>query len=57
MTEAEEIRKRIDELETADFYLQMKDMWSQEDFDTHDAYYREVKALKEKLNELEEKIE
>lgn len=44
-----EIKARIDELETRRFYLSMKDRWSQADFDTDRKMWMEVLELKKKL--------
>lgn len=45
----EEMMNRIEELETARFYLAMKDRWNNEDFQTDDRLYRELRELKQKV--------
>jgi rRNA maturation endonuclease Nob1 len=51
----EMIEREIDEIESSDFYLQMKDHWSNDDFRIHDTYQKRIKELREKLKEMEEK--
>jgi rRNA maturation endonuclease Nob1 len=51
----EMIKREIDEIESSDFYLQMKDHWSNDDFRIHDTYQKRIKELREKLKEMEEK--
>jgi hypothetical protein len=45
-----EILNKIDELETARFYLAMKDHWTREDFARDTEHHTEMRALKEMLN-------
>ena len=45
----EEINKKIEALETADFYLQMKDHWSLLDYDRHEGYLDKINELKKML--------
>lgn len=49
----EEITKRIDELETRAFYLDMKDRWNRQDYQRMDEYRREIRELKRELEEAE----
>ncbi len=49
----QEIEKRIDEIKTAEFFLQMKDRWSRADFDLSDKHHREIMELKKMLEEVE----
>ena len=51
----EMIKREIDEIESSDFYLQMKDHWSDDDFHIHDTYQKRIRELREKLKEMEEK--
>lgn len=51
----EMIKREIDEIESSDFYLQMKDHWSNDDFRIHDTYQKRIRELREKLKEMEEK--
>lgn len=45
-----EILNKIDELETARFYLAMKDHWNREDFARDNELFKEIMTLKEMLN-------
>ena len=49
----QEIEARIEELETREFYLKMKDRWSRSDFDYNDKLHREIRELKEQLKVIE----
>lgn len=51
----EMIKREIDEIESSDFYLQMKDHWSNDDFRIHETYQKRIRELREKLKEMEEK--
>ena len=51
----EMIEREIDEIESSDFYLQMKDHWSNDDFRIHETYQKRIRELREKLKEMEEK--
>ena len=51
----DQLKEELDSIETSDFYLQMKDHWSQEDFHTHDVYQRKITELKAQIKEMEEK--
>ena len=42
----DQLKEELDSIETSDFYLQMKDHWSQEDFHTHDVYNMKIYNLK-----------
>lgn len=53
----EMIKREIDEIESSDFYLQMKDHWSNDDFRIHETYQKRIRELREKLKEMEEKDE
>ena len=46
-----EILDRIDEIETARFYLAMKDHWNREDFEQDGNLFEEWAELKRKLKE------
>lgn len=48
----EEIKKRIENLKDAEFYLQMKDRWSNTDFETSRKYNEEIIRLKKLLEEV-----
>ena len=45
----EEIIKKIDNLETEQFYLKMKDHWSSNDFDYDRELYYQIRELKKAL--------
>ena len=45
----EEIMKRIDELETEQFYLKMKDYWASNDFEHDRELYYQIRELKKAL--------
>ena len=49
-----QIKSEIEALEQSDFYLQMKDHWSQEDFHTHDVYNMKIYNLKCELRGIED---
>ena len=49
----QEIEARIEELETRDFYLKMKDRWNRSDFDLSEKLHREIRELKEQLKGIE----
>lgn len=49
----QEIEKKIDEIETREFYLQMKDRWDRHDFELSRKHDEEVRKLKEMLKELD----
>jgi len=51
MMTREEMVKRIDELETRQFYLAMKDRWSNADFDLDRKLSREIRELKAQIGE------
>ena len=48
----EEILKQIEDIEEREFFLQMKDRWSQEDYRLSDKHHEEIRELKKKLEEL-----
>ncbi len=48
----EEILKQIEDIERREFFLQMKDRWSQEDYKLSDKHHEEIRELKKKLEEL-----
>jgi len=52
----EELKEHLDAIETSDFYLQMKDMWSQQDYKTHDIYYKKRKELLRLIEEKEKEV-
>ncbi len=45
----EEIIKKIDELETEQFYLKMKDHWTSNDFNHDRKLYYQIRELKKAL--------
>ena len=47
-----EINKRLGELCEQEFYLQMKDRWTPNDYETYRKMNEEVRQLKEELKEL-----
>lgn len=49
----EEIEKRIDELESDNFYLQMKDMWNGDDYERDRKQKQKIKEYKQMLKEME----
>lgn len=54
MIDIEEIRKQIDKVENARFYLSMKDYWASGDYDADRIMRNELQALNNRLKELEE---
>ena len=46
----QEIKNRIDELETKQFYLNMKDRWSGMDYTLDTRYTNEIRNLKKLLD-------
>lgn len=54
MSRIDEIKKEINRIEQADFMLQMKDHWSNSDYETSNKYREEVRALEKELEKLEE---
>ena len=49
----QEIEKKIDEIKTAEFFLQMKDRWNRADFDLSYKHDREIRELEKMLEEVE----
>ena len=49
----EDIIKEIDALETQLFFLNMKDTWSGDDYETERKYERRIKELKKELEVME----
>lgn len=47
-----EINKRLEELCKQEFYLQMKDRWTAEDYETNRKMNEEIRVLKEQLKEV-----
>lgn len=47
----QEINKRLEELCKQEFYLQMKDRWTAEDYETDQKINREIQKLEEQLKE------
>ncbi len=47
----EEIKKRIESIKDSEFYLQMKDRWSSEDYETSRKHHEEIIRLKKLLEE------
>ena len=47
----EEIKKRIDSIRDDEFYLQMKDRWSNEDYELSRKYSEEIVRLRKLLEE------
>ena len=48
----QEINKKLEELCKQEFYLQMKDRWTAEDYETDRKMNEEIRQLKEELKEL-----
>ena len=48
--EREAILKEIEETEMRAFLLEMKDMWTYEDFRTAEKYEKKIEALKKQLH-------
>ena len=53
MTTKKEILKKITELEAKMFYLDMKDVWTQEDYQLDRMWLREITELKKRYRDLE----
>lgn len=49
----EEIKKKIEEIENREFYLQMKDRWNRDDFDISRKHREEIRELENLLKSLE----
>lgn len=49
----EEIKKKIEEIENKEFYLQMKDRWNGNDFATSRKHREEIRELENLLKSLE----
>lgn len=47
-----EINERLEKLCAQEFYLQMKDRWTAEDYETDRKMNEEIRQLKEELKEL-----
>ncbi len=52
MTKIEEIQKKIKDLETAKFLLNMKDHWNNEDYERDRKYSRDIRELKKILEDM-----
>lgn len=52
-----EVKAKLEELEKADFYLQMKDHWSNADFTLHDQNLNQIKFYKNILNGMKDGVE
>ena len=50
MSKLEELEKELDDLETKEFMLKMKDHWSNEDFDYDRELWEKIKKVKEEIN-------
>lgn len=50
----QEINKKLEELCKQEFYLQMKDRWTAEDYETDRKINREIQKLEEQLKEMSE---
>lgn len=48
---AKEINQRLEKLSEQEFYLQMKDRWTTEDYETDQKINREIQKLEEQLKE------
>lgn len=48
----QEINKKLEELCKQEFYLQMKDRWTTEDYETDRKMNEEIRVLKEQLKEV-----
>lgn len=53
MNKLNDLKTRLEEIEDAEFMLQMKDYWSDSDYDLSREYNNEMKALKKEITELE----
>ena len=51
-----EIKEKIDKLESANFYLQMKDMWSASDYATDREQKIAIRKYKKMLEEMESEV-
>lgn len=49
----EEIRARLEQVENNAFYLNMKDRWTRQDYQTMREYNNEIRALERELREAE----
>lgn len=49
---AKEINQRLEKLSEQEFYLQMKDRWTTEDYETDQKINREIQKLEEQLKEV-----
>ncbi len=47
-----EINQRLEKLSEQEFYLQMRDRWTTEDYETDREINREVQKLEEQLKEM-----
>lgn len=47
-----EINQRLEKLSEQEFYLQMKDRWTIEDYETDQKINREIQKLEEQLKEM-----
>lgn len=47
-----ELDERLQKLEEQEFYLQMKDRWNAEDYETDRKMNEEIRKIKEELKEL-----
>lgn len=48
----QEINKKLEELCKQEFYLQMKDRWTTEDYETDRRMNEEIRQLEKKLKEI-----
>lgn len=53
----EEIKKKIEEIENKEFYLQMKDRWNGNDFATSRKHREEIRELENLLKSLEQGLD
>ena len=47
----EEIREKIQKYEESDFFIQMADHWSSDDYEAHDMYRKKILELKKLAKE------
>lgn len=53
----EKVEKKLKEIETNIFLLDMKDRWSNDDFDLYDSLYDKKSELRKELDKLRKELE
>jgi hypothetical protein len=53
----EKVEKKLKEIETNIFLLDMKDRWNNDDFDLYDSLYDKKSELRKELDELRKELE